>query len=92
IYVVAFYTDEILTSGGPESFTGLPGMILGVSLPHEHISWFATKVEGAPVADSQLNPPVKGKKSTVVGLKTDVQKELKDWGKRGKQYMIDALL
>src|SRR5580658_4601403 len=36
IYIVAFYTDEILTTGGPESFTGLPGMILGVALPHEH--------------------------------------------------------
>src|SRR5690606_39292194 len=27
IYVVAFYTDQIPVSGGPESFTGLPGMI-----------------------------------------------------------------
>ncbi|MDE3144461.1 MAG: GLPGLI family protein [Bacteroidota bacterium] len=44
IYVVAFYTDEIITPGGPESFTGLPGMILGVALPHEHITWFATKL------------------------------------------------
>ena len=43
IYVVAFYTDEILAPGGPESFTGLPGMILGLALPHEHVSWFATK-------------------------------------------------
>ena len=30
IYVVAFYTDEIHVKGGPESFNGLPGMILGV--------------------------------------------------------------
>ncbi|MBS1601909.1 MAG: GLPGLI family protein, partial [Bacteroidetes bacterium] len=57
IYVVAFYTDEILTSSGPESFTGLPGMILGISLPHEHISWFATKVEAIAVTDGQLAPP-----------------------------------
>jgi GLPGLI family protein len=35
IYVVAFYTDEIVTPGGPESFCGLPGMILGVALPHQ---------------------------------------------------------
>src|SRR5581483_6524816 len=28
IYVVAFYTDAIITPGGPESFMGLPGMIL----------------------------------------------------------------
>lgn len=42
IYVVAFYTDEIITKGGPEAFTGLPGMILGLAIPDEHITWFAT--------------------------------------------------
>ena len=45
LYVVAFYTDAIKTKGGPESFSGLPGAILGVVLPHYHISYFATKVE-----------------------------------------------
>jgi GLPGLI family protein len=43
IYTVAFYTDQITTKGGPESFCGLPGMILGIALPREHITWFATK-------------------------------------------------
>ena len=33
VYVVAFYTDEITVSGGPESFYGLPGMILGLAIP-----------------------------------------------------------
>ncbi len=31
VYVVAFYTDQIPVSAGPESFGGLPGMILGIS-------------------------------------------------------------
>ena len=56
IYVVAFYTDEILAESGPESFTGLPGMILGVSLPHNHVSWFATKVEAVNVPDPFVSP------------------------------------
>src|SRR6185437_459177 len=30
VFVVAFYTDEIMIPGGPESFNGLPGMILGL--------------------------------------------------------------
>jgi len=81
IYVVAFYTDEILTTGGPESFNGLPGMILGVALPHQHVSWFATKVESVPVTDSQLTPPQKGKKVNNAGLKETVGAALKDWGK-----------
>jgi GLPGLI family protein len=92
IYVVAFYTDEILTSGGPESFSGLPGMILGVSLPHEHVSWFATKVEAIPVPDSQLAPPVKGKKTTNTNLTETVRQGMKDWGKEGQRFMRAALL
>ena len=31
INVVAFYKDDIPVSGGPESFNGLPGMILQVA-------------------------------------------------------------
>lgn len=62
IYVVAFYTDEILTKGGPESFNGLPGMILGVALPHDHITIFATGVDsvGATPSDWDLPKPGKG--------------------------------
>jgi GLPGLI family protein len=43
IIVIAFYTDEILTNGGPESFNGLPGMILGLAIPRLHTTWYATK-------------------------------------------------
>lgn len=92
IYVVAFYTDEILTTGGPESFNGLPGMILGVSLPHQHISWFATKVEAIPVQESQVPAPAKGKKVSNAALKEIIRASLKDWGKTGQQYMEAILL
>lgn len=61
IYVVAFYTDKIPVSGGPELFSGLPGMILLVALPHENITWTATKVTDAAVPQAQIAPPKKGK-------------------------------
>jgi GLPGLI family protein len=92
IYVVAFYTDEILTTGGPESFTGLPGMILGVSLPHQHVSWFATKVEAIPIAETLVAPPAKGKKVDNAALQGAVRPSLKDWGKTGQQFMEAILL
>jgi GLPGLI family protein len=92
IYVVAFYTDEIVTSGGPESFTGLPGMILEVALPHQHITWSATKVEAVNVPDAQLAVPVKGKKVNNSTLLETIQHSLKDWGKQGKQYMQLVML
>lgn len=57
IYVVAFYTDKIPVSGGPESFGGLPGMILQLVLPQENVSWIATKVEDiAQPVNSVLAP------------------------------------
>jgi len=65
IYVVAFYSDKILFPGGPESFTGLPGMILGVAIPRLHTTWFATKVTPGEVKDEELKPPTRGKKITV---------------------------
>jgi GLPGLI family protein len=44
VYVVAFFSDKFIPQIGPESFGGLPGLIMGISIPGEHISWFATKV------------------------------------------------
>ena len=69
VYVVAFYTDEIVPKVGPEAFTGLPGMILGVALPDEQVTWFATKF--TPIVDNSLktSPILKGKKITKIELK-----------------------
>jgi len=92
VYVVAFYTDEILTTGGPESFSGLPGMILGVALPHQHVTWFATKVEAVSVADAQLTPPQKGKKTDNAGIKETVGAALKDWGKYAQKFLQAVFL
>jgi GLPGLI family protein len=88
IYVVAFYTDEIPVSGGPESFNGLPGMILGVALPHENITWFATKVTEQPVDEKSLTAPKKGKAGNNKSFLTVLQNAMKDWGETyAKQYL-----
>lgn len=80
IYVVAFYTDKIPVSGGPESFAGLPGMILGVALPHENLTWFATKVTDMTLDDKALIPPKKGKPVNKAELKKTLATAMKDWG------------
>ncbi len=61
VYVTAFYTDEIISTGGPESFNGLPGMILGIAIPRLHTTWFATKVEITTPKADLFNGPLKGK-------------------------------
>lgn len=92
IYVVAFYTDEITTPGGPESFGGLPGMILGISLPHQHMTWFAEKVESTPVSKSQLAPPSKGKKCDNVIFTKTLNDGLARWGKYGRKFLEEGML
>ncbi len=69
IYVVAFYTDEILLRGGPEGFSGLPGMILGLAIPRYNTTWFATKVDAYAATDADLKVPI--------AKKSDTEKELK---------------
>ncbi|MXV13712.1 GLPGLI family protein [Hufsiella ginkgonis] len=80
IYVVAFYTDQIPVSGGPESFTGLPGMILGVALPHENVTWFATSVTDRAIIPSTIAPPAKGKVVNNKTFRQTITGALKDWG------------
>ena len=92
IYVVAFYTDEIVTSGGPESFCGLPGMILGVALPHQHVTWFATKLIADPLKPADFKIPTKGKVATNTSLKETLKESLKDWGKYADKYVQQIML
>lgn len=80
VYVVAFYTDQIPVSGGPESFTGLPGMILGVALPYENVTWFATSILDQPVPIEIIKAPTKGKATTNLQLHKVLMEALKDWG------------
>lgn len=92
IYVVAFYTDKILVTGGPESFTGLPGMILEVALPHENVSWIATKVTDTTIPESEIVPPKKGKAVNKQTYKETLGKALKDWGRWGHSYLKAFML
>ena len=92
VFVVAFYAEEIPSGGGPESFNGLPGMILGVVVPRMFTSWYATKLELENVTDATLAPPHKGKKIDLPGLKTQIQKSLKDWGKWGQKYIWQIMI
>lgn len=61
VYVFAFYTDEILIPGGPCSIHGLPGMVLGMTIPRLYASWMATKV--TPMTNVVLSVPEPAKKS-----------------------------
>lgn len=43
--IYAWYSDELAVSGGPETFNGLPGTILGVATEDGGVVYFAKNVE-----------------------------------------------
>ena len=89
VYVVAFYTDKIRVSSGPELFTGLPGVILQLALPHENVQWLATKVtEGVPA--KPITPPQKGKAVTTDQLITTLKKSM--YGYRSEGINVEFYL
>ena len=91
IGIFAFYTDQILVNGGPESVQGLPGMILGMGIPRLHTTWFATKVE--VLTDTKaLVAPVKGKKVDQQTFMSTLRKVAEQWGPRGQAMLLNFII
>ena len=61
--VEAWYTEEIPVSSGPETFNGLPGMIMQIDINKEEIVITATALEKS-ANRKELKAPSKGKKIT----------------------------
>lgn len=79
VYVLAFYTDEIMISGGPCSLNGLPGMILGVTIPRLYTSWIATKVIITGVDETAIKPATTKKYFTLQSLRKTIIERTKGW-------------
>lgn len=92
VYVFAFYSDEITISGGPMGIHGLPGMILGITIPRMFTSWIATKVELSGFDLSKIAAPQKGKPKKAAELQKNVERATKDWGRYGQQAVWQLFL
>jgi GLPGLI family protein len=82
--IYAWYSDDIISSTGPESFFGLPGAILGLASEDGGIIYFAKSVEPISNDLSPLLPKkTKSKIYTSTELKTKLEKEYgkEKWGK-----------
>jgi GLPGLI family protein len=80
VYVIAFYTDAILAQGGPEGFSGLPGMILGVVLPRMNMTYFATSFDNYVTDEATIVAPTKGSKKKLKDLEEEIKESTKQWG------------
>lgn len=92
IAVFAFYTDELMISGGPEGINGLPGMILGMGIPRLHCTWFATKVEVFDINMNKVTPATKGKKTDRVTMEKTLKKLAAEWGTYGSKTMLNFII
>ncbi len=80
VYVFAFYTDEIMIPGGPCSINGLPGMVLGLTIPRLYTSFIATKIMVNDVDIAEVKPTTAKKYFTNSSLRADLLERSKDWG------------
>lgn len=92
IALFAFYAEELLVSGGPESVQGLPGMVLGLGVPRLHTTWFATKVEVNGVNLSAVTPATKGKKVNRQTMIKSIDDVLKNWGDYGRKLIWNFVI
>ena len=93
VSLVAFYTDKIRVNGGPESFSGLPGMILSLVIPHENVRFDATKVTLDNADEKKIVPPKSSSKPiNYKQVKTLLQGMVKNWGPTGLYEMKVLLL
>lgn len=92
IYVVAFYTPQIITPGGPGNFNGLPGMILGLAIPRFSTTLFATKLVLTTPTEKDLALPTKGKKATRTEMQAQVKEAVKRWGDNWQKEYYSQIL
>ncbi|MES2774641.1 MAG: GLPGLI family protein [Bacteroidota bacterium] len=92
VYVVAFYTEEIVVPAGPGIYSGLPGLILGMALPRLNTTWFATKLELKTPGPKDLAIPTKGKKTNRKDMYKTILTASKDWGTEANKYFLETVL
>ena len=80
VYVIAYYSDAILATGGPESFNGLPGMVLGIVMPRLNITYFATQIDNYVADEKIIAAPTKGTTKTLAELSNTIKESTSQWG------------
>jgi GLPGLI family protein len=91
VYVFAYYTDAMTLTGGPMNMNGLPGTILGVTIPRLSISCIATSF--SPLVNAaEVAPPKKGKIKPKADIYKKIKEATKDWGKYGQKAIWQSFL
>jgi GLPGLI family protein len=83
--IYAWYAEELMTSTGPESFSGLPGTILGLATEDGGVIYFAKTVE-VTKQNTETLAPVRGKnkiyKTAEIKAKLEKDFSKNPWGRQ----------
>jgi GLPGLI family protein len=90
--IYAWYADEIMVSSGPESYGGLPGMILGLATADGGVVYFAKSIDyKEPERTIFTTKFIKGKIKSKPELKAELSKSFGDkkWAKNMiREYFV----
>ncbi len=80
--IYAWYADELMASVGPETFNGLPGVILGLGIEDGGVVYFAKKIEKLEDPNIEKAIPTGKKKDwyTEDQLKDLITERFSEWG------------
>ena len=76
--IEAWFSPEIPISAGPELFTGLPGMILVLSIDDGKMQYAATAISLDGLGDNAIKAPKEGKKITRAEFDKVVEEKTKE--------------
>lgn len=79
VYIFAFYSDELMISSGPLNIGGLPGLVLGVTIPRLYTSVVATKISVTDVNIAAVKPFDAKKTYTVSAFEKIIRERSDDW-------------
>jgi GLPGLI family protein len=92
VYIIAYYTEALASSSGPQSFNGLPGMIMCVHIPRTNTTYQAKSVELLAIKKEEFVPPIKGSVSNFKSITDKLVDVTKNWGKEWKNKVMWGLL
>lgn len=78
--VVAWFATEIPVPAGPETFNGLPGMILELDMDKGKRTYVATSTDFTPLDKDAIQAPTKGRECTRAEYDNVVAEKMKEMG------------
>lgn len=91
--IYAWYAEELISSTGPETFNGLPGVILGLATEDGGVVYFAKEVKPMNVNITEYIPKVKEKDLyNETGLRALVADRFSNWGSFADRMVDDLFL